>query len=73
MPQAHLALQENSDPVAPAKPPPPAEPASGQPKHSARIRAEKAARDARIAQEMRSNLLKRKAQQRARREKGEPG
>jgi hypothetical protein len=59
--------------MAPAKPPRPAKPASGQPKHSPRTRADKAARDARIAEEMRSNLLKRKAQQRARREKGEPG
>ena len=36
-------------------------------------RAEKAAREARIAEEMRSNLRKRKAQQRARREDGAPG
>jgi hypothetical protein len=43
-----------------------------QPKHSARTSADKAARAARIAQEMRSNLLKRKAQQRAKREKAQP-
>ena len=43
-----------------------------QPKHSARTAADKAAREARIAQEMRNNLLKRKAQQRAKREKSPP-
>jgi hypothetical protein len=59
--------------MAKAKPPPPETPTSAAPQHSARTRAEKAAREARIAQEMRSNLLKRKAQQRARREKGAPG
>jgi hypothetical protein len=53
--------------MAPAKPPP------TQPKHSARTSAEKAARQARVAQEMRLNLLKRKAQQRAKGEKGKPG
>jgi hypothetical protein len=46
---------------------------SRQPEHSAQTRAEKAARAARIAQQMRKNLLKRKAQQRAKREKAEPG
>lgn len=40
-----------------------------QPKHSARTSADKAARAARVAQEMRQNLLKRKAQQRAKHEK----
>ena len=43
-----------------------------QPKHAARTSAEKAARAARVAQEMRKNLLKRKAQQRAKREKSRP-
>jgi hypothetical protein len=43
-----------------------------QPKHAARTDADKAARAARVAQEMRRNLLKRKAQQRAQREKSEP-
>ena len=43
-----------------------------QPKHSARTSADKAARAARVAEEMRKNLLKRKAQQRAKREKSEP-
>jgi hypothetical protein len=52
--------------MAPAKDPP------QQPKHSAPTSAEKATRAARVAQEMRKNLLKRKAQQRAKREKGEP-
>jgi hypothetical protein len=52
---------------------PPVKPASKEPKHSARTRAEKAARAARVAKEMRLNLLKRKAQQRARCEKGKPG
>ena len=73
MPQAHQALQENRHAMAPAKPPPPIKPASAEPRHSPRTRAEKAARDARIAEEMRSNLRKRKAQQRARREQGTPG
>jgi hypothetical protein len=44
-----------------------------QPKHSARTAADKAARAARVAEEMRKNLLKRKAQQRAKREKSPPG
>lgn len=44
-----------------------------QPKLSARAAADKAAREARVAQEMRSNLQKRKAQQRAQRDKGKPG
>jgi hypothetical protein len=43
-----------------------------QPKRSARARADQAARAARLAKEMRSNLLKRKAQQRAKRQKSEP-
>jgi hypothetical protein len=43
-----------------------------QPKHAARTSADKAARAARLAQEMRKNLLKRKAQQRAQREKAGP-
>jgi hypothetical protein len=43
-----------------------------QPRHSAPTRVEKAARAARVAEEMRKNLLKRKAQQRAQREKSEP-
>jgi hypothetical protein len=49
----------------------PADP-PGQPKHSARTRADKAARAARVAEEMRKNLLKRKAQQRAKRGKSGP-
>jgi hypothetical protein len=48
-------------------------PSSKEPKHSARTRAEKAARAARVAKEMRLNLLKRKAQQRAKRENGASG
>ena len=40
------------------------------PHHAARTRADKAAREARLAAEMRNNLLKRKRQQRAR--DGEP-
>jgi hypothetical protein len=50
------------------KPPPDAsqrEPA-GFPHQTPRTRAEKAARQARLAQEMRENLLRRKRQQRAR-------
>jgi hypothetical protein len=73
MPQARQLLQENRRDMAPAKPRHTVKPASGQPEHSARTRAEKAAREARIAEEMRSNLRKRKAQQRAKRAKGEPG
>jgi hypothetical protein len=42
---------------------------SKAPKHSARIQAEKAAREARLAEEMRENLLRRKRQQRAQRER----
>jgi hypothetical protein len=38
----------------------------GRPHHTARTRAEKAARQARLAAELRANLLKRKRQQRAR-------
>ena len=52
---------------------PPAKPPPEQPKHSARTNAAKAARQARVAQEMRANLLKRKAQQRARRGRDEAG
>jgi hypothetical protein len=40
-----------------------------RPIHSPRTSAAKAARAARLAEEMRKNLLKRKAQQRAKREK----
>ena len=60
-------------PPPPAKPPPPGQPPPQEPHHSARTRAGKAARQARVAQEMRLNLLKRKAQQRAQREKDKPG
>jgi hypothetical protein len=42
-----------------------------QPKHSVATEADKAARAARVAQEMRKNLLKRKAQQRAKRDKAQ--
>jgi hypothetical protein len=38
----------------------------GRPHHTPRTRADKAARQARLAAELRSNLLKRKRQQRAR-------
>jgi hypothetical protein len=61
-------------PVEPSSPKPGSpKPGSKAPKHSTRTRAEKAARAARVAKEMRLNLLKRKAQQRAKREKGAPG
>jgi hypothetical protein len=43
-----------------------------RPRHSARTAAEKAAREARVAEEMRQNLLKRKARQRAQREHRKP-
>jgi hypothetical protein len=46
--------------------------AARQPKHTGQTSAAKAARAARVAEEMRSNLLKRKAQQRARQEKSRP-
>jgi len=50
----------------------PKPPEAGHPRHSARTAADKAARQARLAQEMRTNLQKRKAQQRAQRERGKP-
>jgi hypothetical protein len=43
-----------------------------QPKHSPHTQAEKAVREARLAEEMRQNLLKRKRQQRAQREAAKP-
>jgi hypothetical protein len=54
-------------PDRPAKPPsasPPRE--ASAPHHTPRTKAEKAARQARLAAELRQNLLKRKRQQRAR-------
>jgi hypothetical protein len=45
----------------------------GQPHQTPRTRGEKAARQARLAAEMRSNLLKRKRQQRARDAGGSEG
>jgi hypothetical protein len=57
------------------KPPPGSpdhEPADA-PHHSPRAREEKAARQARLAAEMRRNLLKRKRQQRARDGRTPPG
>jgi hypothetical protein len=56
----------------PRKPPPAKRPRPSQPKHSAGTAASKAARQARLAEEMRSNLLKRKARQRAQRDRGKP-
>jgi hypothetical protein len=50
----------------------PQKPPAKQPKHSARTAADKAARQARLAEEMRMNLMKRKAQARARRERSQP-
>ena len=52
---------------------PPAKPPRAKPKYTPRARADQAARQARVAKEMRANLHKRKAQQRARREQGEAG
>lgn len=52
---------------------PPAKPPRAKPKHTPRAQADQAARQARVAKEMRANLQKRKAQQRARREQGEAG
>ena len=43
------------------------------PHHTPRTKAEKAAREARLADEMRENLLKRKRQQRAREAASTPG
>jgi hypothetical protein len=50
------------------KPPPgsPDRPSADAPHHTPRTQADKAARQARLAAEMRQNLLKRKRQQRAR-------
>jgi hypothetical protein len=50
----------------------PQAPAAGQPEYSARTAAAKAARQARLAEEMRTNLLKRKAQQRAKQGPSKP-
>jgi hypothetical protein len=44
-----------------------------QPKQSAATKATKTARQAQLAEEMRSNLRKRKAQQRAQRDRAKPG
>jgi len=52
---------------------PPAKPPRAKPKHTPRAQADQAARQARVAKEMRANLQKRKAQQRARREQDEAG
>lgn len=52
---------------------PPAKPPRAKPKHTPRAQADQAMRQARVAKEMRANLHKRKAQQRARREQGEAG
>lgn len=41
-----------------------------EPKHTERTAADKATREARVAEEMRKNLLKRKAQRRARGDAG---
>jgi hypothetical protein len=48
-----------------------ADEASKRPKFSARTRAEKAAREARLAAAMRENLRKRKRQQQGQRERAE--
>jgi hypothetical protein len=48
------------------------DPPKPKPKHSAATAATKAARQARLAEEMRSNLRKRKAQQHAQRERPKP-
>jgi hypothetical protein len=56
-----MAERRDKPPPGAAKP----EPAEA-PHHTPRTREEKAARQARLAQEMRENLLKRKRQQRAR-------
>ena len=55
-------------PDRPAKPPPASTEREGEgaPHHTPRTKAAKAARQARLAAEMRQNLLKRKRQQRAR-------
>jgi hypothetical protein len=49
-----------------SEPPESKDPAQRGPRHSPRTQADKAARQARLAAEMRQNLLKRKRQQRAR-------
>jgi hypothetical protein len=60
-------------PDPPGKPPPGAPRASPAPHLSPRTEEEKAARQARLAAELRENLLKRKRQQRARDGRKPPG
>ncbi|HEX5796291.1 MAG TPA: hypothetical protein VFY19_10645 [Geminicoccaceae bacterium] len=50
-----------------------ADEAPKRPRHSARTQADKAAREARLAEAMRENLRKRKRQQQTRREAGKDG
>jgi hypothetical protein len=56
----------------PEKPPEPKLPEAKPPGPSAHTNAGKAAREQRLAAEMRTNLKKRKAQARAQRERGKP-
>ena len=56
----------------PDEPPSPARKSPAAPHHSPRTRAEKAARQARLAAELRQNLQKRKRQQRARDDRTPP-
>jgi hypothetical protein len=57
----------------PDRPPSPERKSPDAPHHSPRTREEKAARQARLAAELRQNLLKRKRQQRARDGRTPPG
>jgi hypothetical protein len=57
--------------MARSKAPPP-QPRARQPRHLPDTQAAKAAREARLAEEMRKNLQKRKARQRALQEQGKP-
>ena len=59
-------------PEPPDKPPAPARRSPDAPHHSPRTREEKAARQARLAAELRQNLQKRKRQQRARDDRTPP-
>ena len=59
-------------PERPDKPPAPARRSQDAPHHSPRTRKEKAARQARLAAELRQNLQKRKRQQRARDDRTPP-
>jgi hypothetical protein len=59
-------MADRSDKARRSEPPQSQEPPQRGPRHSPRTQADKAVRQARLAAELRQNLLKRKRQQRAR-------